>query len=358
MRRAAMVMAAVLAGCGSGSSGSLSIDDFGVKAATWVCGIISKCAFPLASYATQACIQSSNPAADIKVALNANRVKYDGAQAQACVDALNALSCSALSGTLKTPASCQAALKGTVAAGGACTTTRLDFDCASGYCKAPSGSCSGTCAALAQLGADCTSTRCDAGLVCGTNNRCSTPLAPGGAGATCTSGSDCAFGFYCLSGVSTGTCTAQVQAGGTCGEDSAHAFSGLNGQCAVGLVCRGLVVDIATGSTTPGVCTFPVDEGALCVSSSTGKYTVTGCKYGLVCPSGSCVKPPSSGTCANDLFTPCLLTGAGFGTGGYYCDSTSTCKAPKAAGAACASSQECADGNCSNMVCVAVCHEA
>lgn len=368
MRRAAIAVAALLVGCGSKSGpSSMLVDDFALKVATWGCGIVSKCSFQVANYSVQACLQTYNPAADLKTAINAGRATYDGSQAQACIDALNGLSCSALTGSINPPPACRAALKGAVAAGGSCRSTWVDFDCVSGYCQTGSAaSCSGTCAAYAQQGGACSATiKCDVGLVC-SNGRCSPPPAQGGNGATCNpnnQGSDCISGYYCFGAPSatTGTCTAQVAAGGACGADLNHALAALNlagGQCGSGLVCKGLIIDNTTGSVTPGICAIPVDEAASCTPASAGKSTVTGCKYGLVCPSGTCARPPASGACANDLYTTCVLNGVAFGTGGNYCDSTTTCQPPKAAGAPCASSAECGGLSCVSSVCAAICHES
>ena len=113
-----------------------------------------------------------------------------------------------------------------------------------------------------------------------------------------------------------------------------------------GSLCKGFT--FAKAGAMAGVCAAPGEVGAACVASA----QVTGCGEGLVCAAGKCAEKPVSGPCAQE--GDCM-------DGVAYCDGTQ-CHLVKAAGAACASSPECASRFCepSSAKCVqsdAACHE-
>ncbi len=315
-----------------------------------------------AGYLLQRCVQGERgfevDANDIKKAVAAGRLKYDGTKAQGCLDATNAGFCSSLDSL--DPAACSAVLVGTVKAGGTCSS--VEPECEKGTTCIPDGSsrCAGICVADAAEGRSCEQADCaegffcddastpricvkrgDVGAACPSPGQCKEGLscvsqkcaAPGQAGASCDryfATSTCAKGFYCLAqqldattGAWPGTCKAQIAAGSECGEGS---------ECVSGLVCRGAF--LGPGNTvTAGSCTDPVDEGGSCVNNKSGTFTITGCRYGLICQSGKCTRPPTTGPCSDDFFFTCDSA---------YCDKNSnTCKPRKADGASCVSDDEC-----------------
>ena len=90
---------------------------------------------------------------------------------------------------------------------------------------------------------------------------------------------------------------------------------------------------------TPGTCTVASDVGGPCIPS-TSPYGVTGCYYGLLCPSGTCTIPASTG--------PCVLgpTGDTCLDSVSYCDfeNTMTCIPLFSLGATCLLSAQCRAG--------------
>jgi hypothetical protein len=157
----------------------------------------------------------------------AGTVKYDAAQAAACLDAINsALGSCENSGQTSNQAlaACDAVFTGTVAAGGTCFR---GYECASGHCDltacASAGCCPGTCAAGGPTGV---------------------PL-----GGTCTGLATCAAGTFC-DGI-TMLCMPLLPAGSPCTDDLS---------CAAGLVC----LVSGTAPTAPQVCAAPPAEGAPC----------------------------------------------------------------------------------------------
>lgn len=340
-----------------------------------------------AQYLDDSCLAQLAPAgADLATAVSAGRVNLDGSSSQACLDALNAFTCSAAAaaGTADPLAPCKNIFTGTIGAGGACYSGN---DCVSlicdqsnlqcpGKCKAQSsrgGACGGSgdcdqsagetvcangkCAAATAEGGSCTSSAACSGTTVCTGGKCSST--GGGRGAACLAGFECTTGFYCLQAFDMGgnpqpgTCAAQAAAGATCGDDTAHLQAQVQSQCAGVSACKGLTIDQTARKLTPGKCAPMVDVGGDCVSVTAPQTAITGCRLGLVCVSGKCQIAPSSGPCANDFFTPCRSDAA-------TCDATNKCAPLKADGATCTTAGDCKSGNCSATgACAAppVCHE-
>jgi hypothetical protein len=156
--------------------------------------------------------------------------------------------------------------------------------------------------------------------------------------STCTADSDCTgdpdepycFDGYCMmyprGGLfqqSDGFCPAFVGSGAAC--DSDPSFLGWSNVtptavCLPGLLCRGL------SAAGPGTCAAGVDVGGSCVEEA----LEPGCRYGLACSNGTCVFPPSEGTCVGST---CLI-------GSAYCD-VNTCRGYAQLGQPCSASLEC-----------------
>jgi hypothetical protein len=143
--RAALVTAsaltATLAAC---DDATLTVGDFVTESATRTCGQVFACitgnpsAGPLSRYgATEAeCRVKLGTLAPgtldlLQASIDAGRITYRPADAQACLDALDTRTCAQLLGTdyFPWPAPCESMIEGTVPGGGACT---LDEDCTGG----------------------------------------------------------------------------------------------------------------------------------------------------------------------------------------------------------------------------------
>lgn len=257
----------------------------------------------------------------IEAAIAAGRVTYDASKAPACVAALAARACDAL--TQREPPECQAALDGTVEVGGDCT---LDAECkGQTYCKS-SGACPGQCAALEP------------------------------AGGRCTDDGDCQPGLQCPG--ETLTCARPSAVGEDCG-------GGVAPDCAPGSLCLG--DDQEEG--VPGKCrsitsVFVGDVGASCGGFVSGGSDFTLCKPNLSCAlsfegtslSGQCVeKFAANGPCKASFPDGCPA--------GQFCDTPTsppsldgTCRPVPKAGERCGSPTS--DGLCEPYhVCVFVGNE-
>jgi hypothetical protein len=243
----------------------------------------------------------TNSCAEIQKAIAAGRAVYHPTQGAECQAALGSLTCSTLA-LGEAPPSCEAALTGTVANGGACYD---DVDCQAGTCTSTAQTCPGACQAFAQLGQSCATLSCAPSLTCDAGT-CKTPSTAGGA-------CPCRGDLWCdTSGGGAGVCKA-TQTSGTC---SASA------QCALGYTCAG----------TPNTCQSMVGLNGNCTASADL------CGPGYKCVSNVCVSYPKVGEACSE-FELCI---------GGYCDSivTQKCVAYKAAGATCLLPTECASLSC------------
>jgi hypothetical protein len=275
-------------------------------------------------------------------AITAGRVAYDDSKARACIAAIQAASCPALETTVSSP-NCQAALKGTVANGGACYG---DQDCAAGACTGLT--CPGTCVAWLAAGAACgqaVAAQCGPGLDCQLNADfvTGTCLATSGAGGACpcNDGLYCDTNRVCQNKKTTGACTgSECALGYACVAGSCRALVGLGSPCTP-----------ATGNSAGATeCGF---MGAYCdpATSRCIEWPVVGqsCAVSLGCKTGYCDFQTT--TCADFRtvgqscapFQSCVSTA--------YCDlpagaSTGTCTTRKANGAACTGDGQCQSGDC------------
>src|SRR5450432_936213 len=121
------------------------------------------------------------------------------------------------------PASCQAK-KGTFANGTACGS---DWQCLSGYCPTPDDMQCGACADRVVAGGVCKKDEdCAYGLTCATG----VCAAPGAAGATCDKNHPCMNPLACSGAtvlMPSGTCAAAAVAGGDCSTAGCNIVDGL-----------------------------------------------------------------------------------------------------------------------------------
>lgn len=346
-----------LTGCPSSSTpSSVPIEMLGATYGSISCSLIRDCygdalaAALTGSTSETACVTraeggyTNGALPRYQAAIAMGTMTYDGSQAGACVDALRAEGCAAVSS--RAPAACDALFVGHVALGGACA---LDEECVGdAYCSVTTA-CPGTCQSYGGPGAACTRDQaCQSGLRCG-NGTCQ---APGGAGASCqgTTGVECGGGLICAGGSSmrTGTCTAvtsvfaagsgqacnvamsQLCASGlscivmsatsqTCGTGGLASGAGCNlalpDQCAAGLYCNG--PDIAMGRLT-GTCAVLPTAGMPCATVLAGQA----CADGHTCDSGTCVEVQENGgacTVDSDCFGSHCVSGVC--TAPTYCPS-------------------------------------
>jgi hypothetical protein len=258
--------------------------------------------------------------ADIQKEITAGRSVYDSTQGTACLVAFQAITCTDLTpgNGIPTPVACNAALTGTVAAGGSCYASN---SCQAGYCTSDyTQSCPGTCQPFAQLNQPCSSTPCADGLACDYYFSGGTPVCKTASGLN--GACPCQDAYWCdASGGSPGVCRAFRTAGGAC------SYFGF--ECAAGFECVG-----AGLPTPPGTCQALVGGGATCGSTAP-------CGTGYVC-SGTCTSLPAVGQ-------SCVQGTGGLDCIGGYCPGvpSPTCQAYKAPGTACTVAYECASGRCS-----------
>lgn len=295
---------------------------------------------------------------DLRKAVAAGLVRYDGAAARRCLNSLNA-SCDPLGlDGAGNSADCRQVFQGTVAGGGAC---QISEECAEGgWCAATStttGTCPGRCTAALAQGAECSSSaQCSsAGVngvpVChyaqeGQNfvGRCRARRKgdPAPVGQACgydpAMGIDtpCASGSHCANKV----CRAVVATGAACNPEQ--------DECTAGEVCR---PSAAGMGPTCGPIQLQRTAGATC------DELVTYCNplVGLTCEAGSCAmtRPPGgaqgNGCSEGDFAAPC--------NAGLYCagadQGSKTCQPKVAIGEVCDDSDACADGSCESGRCAA-----
>lgn len=303
---------------------------------------------------------------DLVALARAGSVRFDGAAARRCVNAVNA-SCS----LVMNDSSCAQTFTGSVALGGSCFRTEQcagDAFCNHADATGSTTVCPGTCRARTALGAACTTTtECTRVGVTGEPScefdnatmasRCvdyrNTFTATAGqpCGALTTAGNvltdaRCQSGLMCdrtpptpgMPTPDTGTCRAPIAVGAVCTTS--------------GISCAGIArcVPSAAGGTA-GTCT------ALTVVNTAGMACddLHACNplQRLACQSGTCQSVGTGGT-----GTPCSIDfGSLICNPGFYCQrgttSDATCQPVVADGMACTTNAQCRSGSCggSPMVC-------
>ena len=243
----------------------------------------------------------------MQASIDAGRLVFDPAAVAQCVDDYGALGCSLLGS--RPPASCDLALHGQVALGGACV---IDDDCAgSAFCNR-SAACPGVCAAL--LAADAT---CDRNDQCANGLQCLAGKCGSGAAASeaCEGGvaRECQLGLVCIGA------DASANRAGMCRTKDSLLVTAEGAPCNVaagtwcqpGLAC---VVDVANNGgqqVLTQLCRARVASGAECHTSLVPQQ----CPASEYCPAdldpeyiASCTPRPGLNqpcgvfnTCAPDL---------------------------------------------------------
>jgi hypothetical protein len=338
VRHLAAVAVVLVAGC---SSSSVSFDQLSTQLQgaicqhEAVCGVVSNedCNAVNLEWVQQAlqagdsllpvvqlAVDASDP--EVAAAVKAGVTKYDDANAETCINDIQAMSCDTTSQNRRvTPVACFDILVGKVASGGAC---QRDEECASNSCN------TSNCVSTASC---CTTAVCQ--------NLARSPVADGGA----CDFSSCGAGTYC--DVSTKVCLPLIAAGSACDPSQA--------QCAYGLGCNnGICAALpALGKACTTAC---ADEDAACANGT--------CAFLLdrtqACGSGTC-SPfyPCDQTQDPPVCTPVAIDGAPcqdqYCTGGDYCNlgagpNGGVCTPPLPNGTACDSgvNEECQSGLCTN----------
>lgn len=237
---------------------------------------------------------------EVKGSVKGAGVQLKDADAQKCKTAVDAASCN----TVLSDGVPECDFRGTLKDGAACAN---DSQCTSGACFVDTKTDCGKCGPRAAEGADCTSAKCQRGLVCSTAKKCTKRVAEGGAcdtssvcdvplacnegkcgkglakGAACKIGGaqapcDTGAGLYCKppNTMSTdGTCTllTLAPAGQACG---------LTVQPIEYTVCEKSVCVGATG-TTKGTCQAFLADGAACDATKQPD-----CQFPAKCRNGRC----------------------------------------------------------------------
>jgi hypothetical protein len=345
----------VLAACSNNTAGmNVPITMLGPTYGSATCSVIAACygtgVFSLvAGVSSQAACQARASAAytngalpRYQAAIAMGTLTYDGTQAQACVDAVNALGCAAT--TTRRPGACAQLFVGHVALGGACA---MDEECmGDAYCSLTTA-CPGTCQARAASGATCTNDNgCQSGLRCGGTGTARSCVTPAGDGAACqgTTGNDCGGGFICVGGSATmaGMChtVASVFAAA-----SGAACNPVNGQlCQPGLSCvvtSGSNITCMAGGTANGMpCHASLPDQCVTGSYCSGTNVTAGMF------AGTCAPLPTAGMpCANVTFGQRCADG-------NACDGA-VCAAVVDNGGTCTTNADCSSGLCRSGTCAA-----
>lgn len=339
---AAPAVLALLAGCPSTNSSSITQDQFDTMFPDAACAAIEACAgdtvariFLGGAGGCDAAFgaayrNAAGPAYDQAVARGT--VVFDPVAARACLAALEADPCT-LSNNGTAALACQDVFQGTQPAGGACS---INEECGVDQFCSFTTACPGTCQARRTSGQSCTDERhCSAGLTCGTDGMC---VAPRMVGAGCTEIGECPLGMLCNGG----QCRPHEEVlvgteGGTC--------SLMTGPlCAPGLSC--VVDEVGAGGAT-FVCRAAVAAGAACRLGIPAQ-----CPAGQACSETDAMRLDFDGVCAPVPSTEgatCDLSGC---AEGLRC-TDEVCVRIRDNGEACETPTSCASGQCMGGVCVA-----
>jgi hypothetical protein len=301
------VVAISLGACGSSTpapTAAAACTDYATK----ICERGQACEPGLLSlfgYATPAdCV--SGQADACQRALAEPHTGYTPARAQACGDALGAMTCEEFLSPTTAPVCFPRG--GTIAIGGSCSD---GWQCASGTCYPGDFTGCGTCITPVTLGQDCVNTQCANNLVCSAsslvapgNPVCTTPVGVGGA---CNDDGVCPANAHCDR--TTHTCARLPAIGEAC-DSSTVFFCDFTTAAAfcdpTTSLCVAPVV-VQPGETCPsspttcmgGVCIYDADAAtATCIANGTGASCASSdqCAYGWNCVGGTCQPLVCDGT--------------------------------------------------------------
>jgi len=322
----------------------VSVADLSAQYATALCKAYTNCVGDLFAIFRpgEDCVTNTTKTlaeelATLPNAIARGSVVYHEAKLSGCLDEIASGDCSTLSKRL--PASCKAAVEGTIAEGAACS---LDGECQGDqYCKL-GDACPGKCAPYEQAGGVCTGNGdCASDLKCGVTGRCVTPS---NEGEPCKQGEpECVDGYACLGEDST------QKTPGKCVTISA-AFSGKLGDgCSLGtnLCAARLSCEIKTLATLSGECVAKVASGAVChVAVPDQCQDEEYCVLTNVALPGKCTPKPAAGE----------KCGVGLGDGkvcaAYARCDDDVCREIAHAGEECHVNDTCYSGRCLANACV------
>jgi hypothetical protein len=256
-----------------------------------------------------------------RAGIDMGKIRFDGGNAQQCIDALAARDCDLTSESNRVvPEACFQIIGGTLHPGETCT---LDAECISQMCQVqlddstiacPLGTCfdylDDTAPVRAKLGESCSRVNCDDASRC--DDATETCVAMQSRGAPCKLPTECAFGLGCDS---SGVCASLPSLGESC--------TG---------ACRD---DGNTCSPTSQTCVKVVLAGGAC-ASNVDCSPIYRCDATNHCSSIALGQPcESDQLCADDR---------------AFCDSRSgTCMLPKADGMLCVHDSDCDSQHCDRL---------
>lgn len=331
---------------GGDAETGVTLEELPAKYGAALCDVFSSCAGDLlaifrpgedCSKTTQVTVEES--LSPLKAAIDAGRIKYHPSRVQACLDDLTAAGCDQLD--RREPASCRAAVEGTIAEGDECT---IDAECAGEqFCKV-GDACPGKCAAFAAAGEACLSNdHCKSGLACDDNGHC---VAPARLDELCKQGEpDCGPGLLCLGDDATaktpGRCfTVGDALAGKLGDACAFGDGTL---CAIDYAC-----EIRSVAPLSGECVAKVAANAECHAAIPDECPVDQyCKLGAnPLDPGVCTDKPSAGErCTKGLVDANVCAPYA------RCDD-GTCRDIAHAGEDCHADETCYSGRCVDGACV------
>lgn len=309
----ALATSMIVGACGS-KAPTIAFSDFRVEEISARCDYLVRCGL-FADH--DVCTNHFRLPDDrsLAAAIADGNIRYDGAAALECENAISEQACDRTLREGRTPIVCDRIFVGLVAADDTCG---FDLECSSGSCLLPGcppgECCPGTCnpGSRGAIGAACQSDlQCVAESFCGVDRVC-VPLVE--LGGSCRSDGQCAYGLGCVgkTDLQDGTCQPLPAIGQPC----------VDGHCAE--------INAACGAS--GTCVALGLAGATCTIAED-------CSPFLECG--------ASGTCADlpQLGMPCTELCAGEA----WCD-TGICSPPQADAAACtipgSNSAECASQFC------------
>jgi hypothetical protein len=305
-----LVIFLLLAACGDNVPG-LPLEELQAATVQARCERLVRCGL-LTSTETCAAYFRAPDERTLQAAIEAGKIRYDGASAPGCLAALAALPCDESAAEARTPIeACERMLRGRLDVGDTCA---FDLECGSGSCDAPpclpDTCCTGKClpTRTAAAGAPCTADeQCVRGTFCGGGGTC-TPLS--GRGQPCRADAHCEPGHACIgaSDLQDGACRAMPLLGESC---PYLRCAEVGARCDAAQRCVPLGLPGAPCTTDPDCSPF-----ALCG------------------PAGTCVDVPGLGA-------PCSIDCAGEA----WC-SQGRCVAPLENGALCTADNQCASQYC------------
>jgi hypothetical protein len=306
------LLCAVSCGGSSGPpSGSLPAGEFEAGFAEAICNHLVGCG----AYAEPAsCLQlTAVITGNLAHAIDAGRITYDDVQGAACIDDLLARSCDVTSRDLRViPASCRAALAGTLAEGADCFDSA---ECSSGVCgfsSCETSCCLGTCASgRAAVGQSCFNLPCGDDAFCDAAAVCRNLLP---AGALCQTSEQCSYGMACLG--SNGVCADVPNLGEAC-PDRACAELGAGCDAGSNTCVRYGGLAESCGAVP---CQLPLSCNSVCETPpALGQSCTFFCEPGTFCGSLGQCEPVRQDGMSCDLFLDCASS---------YCDERGLCAAP------------------------------